>query len=289
MTIWQNNPNIRDIDTGGNGNIYTNTSLVRATNILLCLSNGINTNTEIAKYCKYSTSTVHRLLNVLKNLNWIVQDSVTNKYYLGTIADQITSNQSSNHRFLLVNALHEMGYLSNYSGETINLSILVGLRSILLHGIHSNQELKITEADSAYGMLFAVGATCKALLAQLNEEEVREVLHKIDLAKVTENRIKGKSELLSQLQTIKRQGYAISYGERIAEAVCVSAVIRNYSHPVALSVLGPESRLKPRLEDIKEELLASAGRISSSLMNTSQRGARAHSLAIENGVQSLRR
>ena len=289
MSIWQNNPNIRDIHTACDVKSYSNTSLVRATNILICLSNGINTNTEIAKYCKYSTSTVHRLLNVLKNLNWIVQDSITNKYYLGTIADQLSSSESSTHRFLLVNALHEMGYLSNFSRETINLSILVGLRSILLHGIHSNQELKITEADSAYGMLFAVGATGKALLAQLDGDEIKEVLHKVDLPKVSGNKFTGKSELLSQLQTIKRQGYAVSYGERIAEAVCVSAIIRNYSHPVALSVLGPESRLKPRLEEIKEELMASAGRISNSLMNTSQRSSTGHPLAIANGLPSLRR
>jgi IclR family acetate operon transcriptional repressor len=281
VSIWQNIPNIRDVS---DYNIYSNNSLIRATNILLCVSNGVNTNTEIARYCKYSTSTVHRLLNVLKNLNWLVQDSISNKYYLGPVADRLTSEYSGTHRYLLANALHEMGYLSNLSGETINLSILVDLRSVLLHGIPSKQELKITEADSAYGMLFAVGATGKALLAQLSEEEIREVLNKVDLAKVTGNKIVSKNELLSQLKTIKRHGYAISYGERIAEAVCVSAIINNYSHPAALSVLGPESRLKPRLKEIKEVLMASTGRISTSIMNTSQKGSITRSLGIGNGV-----
>jgi len=269
VNIWQNSPNIRDIKSGCDVKSYTNTSLIRATNILLCLSNGINTNTEIAKYCKYSTSTVHRLLNVLKNLNWVVQDSINNKYYLGPVTDQVSSNQSGTHQYLLVNALHEMGSLSDFSGETINLSILVGLRSVLLHGIHSKQELKVTEIDSGYGMLFAVGATGKALLSQLNDEQIVEVLQKIDLTKVTGNRITDRNALIAQLKAIKRQGYAISYGERIAGAVCVSAAIRHYSHPVALSVLGPKNRLKPRLEEIKEELMASAGRISNSIMNTS--------------------
>ena len=60
MNIWQNIPNIRDIHTNNEANSYSNTSLMRATNILLCLSNGLNTNTEIAKHCHYSTSTVHR-------------------------------------------------------------------------------------------------------------------------------------------------------------------------------------------------------------------------------------
>lgn len=259
-------------------NTYSNNSLIRATNILLCVSNGINTSTEIARYCKYSTSTVHRLLNVLKNLNWLVQDSISNKYYLGPIADRLTSEYSTTHRFLLVNSIHEMGYLSNLTGETINLSILVDLRSVLLHGIQSNQELRITEADSAYGMFFAVGATGKALLAQLGDEEIREVLNKTDLAKVTGNKIVSKGELLSQLKTIKRQGYAVSYGERIPEAVCVSAIINNYSHPVALSVLGPESRLKPRLKEIRDELMACSCRISGSILNASPDGLMVHHL-----------
>jgi len=269
MNIWQSSPNIRDIKYSNGREPYNNNSLIRASNILFCLSNGVNTNTEIAKYCKYSTSTVHRLLNVLKNLNWVVQDNINHKYYLGPVIDQLTSNQASTHRYLLVNALYEMGHLSNFSGETINLSILIELRSILLHGIDSKQELKITEAETGYGTLFAVGATGKALLSQLDDEEIREVLNRVDLVKVTGNSITDKRVLMAQLKAIKRQGYAVSYGERIAGAMCISAPIRHYSYPVTLSILGPESRIKPRAEEIKEELMASTARISNSIMKTS--------------------
>jgi len=268
MNIWQSIPNIRDSQPGKGNESYTNTSLVRATSILFCLSNGINTSTDIAKYCKYSTSTVHRLLNVLKNLNLVVQDRINHKYYLGPVVNQLTSNQTNTHRYLLINALHEMGRLSNFSGETINLSILVQLRSVLLHAIPSEQELRITEVDSGYGMLFAVGATGKALLSQLDDEEMREVLHKVDLVKVTGNSITDRNVLMAQLKAIRRQGYAISYGERIAGAMCISTAIKNYSHPVALSILGPENRIKPRAKEITEELMASAGRISNSIVNT---------------------
>jgi DNA-binding IclR family transcriptional regulator len=268
MDIWQNIPNIRDISPNQNENSYTNTSLIRATNILLCLSNGINTNTEIAKYCKYSTSTVHRLLNVMKNLHWVIQDRINRKYYLGPVASELTANQGNAHRYLLAHALQEMGRLSNLSEETINLSVLVQLRSVLLHAIHSKQELIITEMDSEYGMLFAVGATAKVLLSQLNEAEIREVLHKVDLAELSGQNITDRNLLMAQLKGIKSRGYGISCGERIAGAICISAAIRNYSHPAALSVLGPESRLRPRMEEIKEELLASVRRISNNIKNT---------------------
>jgi DNA-binding IclR family transcriptional regulator len=268
MNIWQINPNIRELHSGKGQESYRNTSLVRSTNILICLSNGINTNTDIARYCDYSTSTVHRLLNVLKNLNWVVQDSINHKYYLGPVVNHLLSNQAGAHRYLLVNALQEMVHLSHFSRETISLSVLVQLRSVVLHFIPSEQELKIVEADSGQGIQFAVGATAKVLLSQLDKEEIMEVLGKVDLLKLTGKNAMDRNALLAQLMDIKRKGYGISYGERIVGAICISAAVKNYSHPVALSILGPENRLKPRARGITEELLASASRISKSISST---------------------
>lgn len=270
MNIWQNIPNIRDMKAENNGKSYTNTSLIRATNILLCLSNGINTNTEIAKYCKYSTSTVHRLLNAMQNLNWVVQDGINHRYYLGPVANQLISNQGNAHRYLLVNALQEMGHLSNFSGETISLNILVQLRSVLLHFIPSDQELKIVEDDSGQVTPFAVGATAKVLLSQLNEKEIGEALTKVDLKKLMGKRVVSRDLLATQIGDIKQKGYGISFGERIAGAMCISTAVTGYSHPVALSILGPENRIKPRAKAITEELIASARRISRSITNTSK-------------------
>jgi DNA-binding IclR family transcriptional regulator len=269
MNIWQISPKIRDSRSGIREGPYTNTSLERSTNILLCLSDGINTNTEIAKYCSYSTSTVHRLLKVLKNLNWVVQDSINRKYYLGPVINHLLSNQADTHRYLLVNALQEMVRLSHFSRETVSLTVMVQLRSSLLHFIPSEQELKIVEPDSAQGTQFAVGATARVLLSQLDELEIKEVLNKVDMFGSRGKSAAERKALTAQLMDIKRKGYGVSYGERIVGAMCISAAVKNYSHPVALSILGPENRLQPRAGAITEEILAGAGRISKSIINTS--------------------
>ena len=86
---------------------------------------------------------------------------------------------------------------------------------------------------------------------------------------MTGNNVTDRKVLIAQLKVIKRQGYAVSYGERIAGAMCISAPIKHYSYPVALSVLGPENRLKPRAAEIKEELVTSAARITNSIVSTS--------------------
>jgi DNA-binding IclR family transcriptional regulator len=249
---------------------YTNTSLVRATNILLCLSNGVNTNTEIARQCKYSTSTVHRLLNVMQNLNWVIQDRINRKYYLGPVANQLISNQASAHRYLLVNVLPEMEHLSRFSRETVSLFLLVQLRSVLLHYIPSEQELKIVEVDSGQGAQLAVGASARVLLSQLDDGEIKEVLKKVDLSRLLGKNKIDKNSLLVKIRDIKRKGYDMSFEERIVGAMCISAAVKNYSHPIALSILGPENRLRQRAKEITEELMTSAGRISRSISNNLQ-------------------
>jgi IclR family acetate operon transcriptional repressor len=204
----------------------------------------------------------------MKELRWVVQDRTNHKYYLGPVAGELIANQDHAHRYLLAQALQEMGRLSSLSEETINLSVLVQLRSVLLHAIPSKQALTITEMDSGYGMLLAVGATAKVLLSQLDEAEIKEVLRKVDLTEATGKIITDRDQLLAQLRGIKTKGYGISCGERIPGAICISAAIKNYSCPAALSVLGPEGRLRPRLEEIKEELLTGARRIANNIKNT---------------------
>jgi IclR family transcriptional regulator, KDG regulon repressor len=261
MEKWQHIPNLQE-NVQDKGNVsYTNTSLVRVINILLCLSNGLNTLTDIANYCNYSTSTVHRLLNVMKRTNLAVQDTFNHKFYLGPLLSQLISNQTAAHRYLIINALQEMGRISDLTEETINLTILDQFHYILLHDIPCKHDLKIIESNRIYGVLFAAGATGKVLLSQLEDKEIREFLNKIDLPEVTEKSVIDKNTLLAQLNTIRHQGYAVSCGEKIPGAMCISATISGYEFPAAISILGPEIRLKSREADLVQELKQSANRI----------------------------
>ena len=114
-----------------------------------------------------------------------------------------------------------------------------------------------------------MGATAKVLLSQLDEKELKEALNKIDIKKLMGKRVISRDLLVIQIGDIKRKGYGISYGERIAGAMCISTAVKSYSHPIALSILGPENRIKPRAKAITEELIGSARRISRSIANTS--------------------
>ncbi len=237
------------------------TSLHRATDILSCLSNGINTVTDIAKYCNYSTSTVHRLLQTLKELNWAVQDENNHQYYLGSLVTQLSSNQIAAHRYLIMHSLREMMRMSNITGETVNLSVLLQLHYILLHEVASEHALRITEASKLLGQIY-IGATAKVLLSQLPDAELKRTLRHIKFSKVTENTVTDKDVLMEQLMECRQKGYCVTYGERIPGAVCISAPIKNYMCPASLSIVGPENRLRARVDEVIEELKESAGSIS---------------------------
>jgi IclR family KDG regulon transcriptional repressor len=261
MLRREKNSNRRKYSTNPNRSANISTSLHRATEILSCLSNGINTVTDISKYCKYSPSTVHRLLQTLKGLNWAVQDESNHQYYLGSLVTQLAFNQEAAHRYLIMQSMREMIRLSNISGETVNLGVLMQLHYLLIHEVASEHALRITEASKRLGPIYS-GATAKILLSQLDDAELKRTMKHISFSHVTENTVTDKELLMTQLMECRRKGYCISYGERIPGAVCISAPIKSYMCPASLSIVGPENRLRARINEVVKELIESAGRIS---------------------------
>ena len=251
--------------SGNSDSAAENKSIIRAAKIIACLGSGLTTVTDIAAQCKYSTSTVHRFLQTMKELDWAAQDAVNHRYYLGPFFTEVSSNQLANHRYLVVHALEEMTRLTDISAETVNIAIMVQLHYVLLHHIASKLSLKVTEIDHENTPAPFTGATGKVLLAQLSDKEISENLRKVNLAHVTAGNVTDKNEFTNQLAEIRQRGYAVSCGERIAGVICIAAPIGNYTFPAALSVLGPAQRMEPRLAELTEELIASAKRISDNI------------------------
>lgn len=261
MLRREKNSDRRKYITNSRKSATVSTSLHRATDILSCLSNGINTITDIAEYCNYSTSTVHRLLQDLKELNWAIQDGNNHNYYLGPLITHLSSNQIISHRYLIMQALREMIRLAGTTEETVNLAVMIQLHYTLIHEIASKHDLRITEESKRLGPLY-IGATAKVLLSQLGDEELRTTLKHIRFDQVTEKTVTDKQLLMTQLKECREKGYCVTYGERIPGAICISAPIKNYICPASLSIVGPKNRLRLRVNEVVEELKASVKRIS---------------------------
>jgi DNA-binding IclR family transcriptional regulator len=250
-------------------------SVVRAASVLVCLSNGVNNVTDLSKCCNLSKSTVHRLLKTLEGPRFVVYDSINHRYYLGPLVTQLASNSKATHQYLIMCALEEMKRIADLGGETVTLTLLVGIHFIHLHEIISRHGLKVDErvGDEVEGIapLLPLGAIQKVLLSQLSDEELKPALKSIATGKARSTLINS-DQLMIELNKIKQQGYAITHGERISGAMAISTPVKNYFCPVALSILGPENRLISKIPQVLEETKASASRLSENIFELFKQG-----------------
>jgi IclR family transcriptional regulator, KDG regulon repressor len=244
-------------------------SVSRALNILVCIGNEVHSIADISNYCKLSKSTVHRLLKTLEDSYFVQQAPVNQQYYLGPLINQLASEPQIANKYLIYSSLHEMDRLATISDETIDLDIFIGYQEVLIHRIVSNYELRMVGSRGIKKIQYT-GATSKALLSQLEDEELKELIGYSQINAETENTITDKEVLMKQIRGVRDQGYSVSIGERLIGAMSISIPVKNYIYPVALTILGPENRLKPKTEFYINELKKSAKQISSNIAESSR-------------------
>ena len=169
------------------------------------------------------------------------------------------------HQHLVMCAIEEMRRLRDLSRETVVLHIRMGLERICLEELQSLEDIKYTAGKGVTAPIHT-GSAGKMLLAELEEDELHPLLDHLKLSRIGPNTITDKEKLRKELERIRRQGYATSYRERLPDAASVSVPIKGYICPVALSILGPDSRFSQKaMNGILKEMKSSAAGIGSSL------------------------
>jgi DNA-binding IclR family transcriptional regulator len=245
-------------------------SIAHATDVLLCISNDVHALTDISKQCGLGKSTVHRVLKLLEQSRLVVQDVMNRRYYLGPLITQLASNPLTTHEYLIMYSNEEMKRISRISEETVTMDILIGLRHFPFYEIPSPHDLKVTQETRMSGLWYS-GASIRALLSQLPDKQLKYTLDNAIYPEGMENLEAVKEKLNGQIKEARRLGYDISYGERVPGAMCVSIPIKNYTLPAVLSIVGPESRLRPREKEAIAEMKTSAGRISANFARIFQK------------------
>ncbi len=230
-------------------------AVFRASQILRKLRHGPMTVTEVAAELDVHKSTAHRLLGTLESAGFLMRNIFDRRYYVGPLVSELAADPIVTHQYLLSCAVLAMQHVAEVTRESVALNMLVGVYGITLHEIPSSYDLQIVGKKRVNTDLYS-GAGYKALLAQLGPKELSIIVNNQSYKPRTERTIVRPEELLVQLDRVREQGYAMSYGERIPEAMNISVMVRNYMVPLALAVLGPESRMKPRTEEFLGELLA---------------------------------
>ena len=249
-------------------------SLLKGAEILKSLSRGVDRVSDLSEQLRLSKSTTHRLLKSLEMSSMVKQDPVNRRYYLGPLIVDLASKPIIGHQNLIISAFEDMRFLRDISRETVVIHIRMGLERICLEELQSLEAIKYT-AGKGFVAPIHTGSAGKILLSELKENELQLLLKYLHLERVGPNTITDKNSLLKDLERVKKQGYAMSFSERIPGSASLSVPVRNYVCPVALSVLGPDNRFTyKKMMEILEAMKERAFRISEKLGGTRQRGER---------------
>ena len=236
-------------------------SIKRAAEILDCISDGITSVTNVAVKCNLSKSTVHRLLKALCESELVMQDPINHQYFLGYSIIKLISTPMATQEFLTTCASEEMNKLSEISGETVSLGIKMGLKNINIHVVTSKSDLKVEGAKFRIRPIH-MGVDGLVLLSQLDDKQITNILNTI----LTDTRSKTNKaasiDLISKIKQIRSLGFAIGHSELTFGVTCISAPLKNYALPVVLNLVGPEIRMKPKIQSLTADLITTAGRIS---------------------------
>ncbi len=225
--------------------------------------------TELAEKVGLKVSTVHRLLTTLLYRGYVDQDAESSKYQVGfkvlEIANAVYS--FSDIRTLARPYLEELVERCN---ETANLAVLDDTEIVYIDQVES-QNYIIVKMFARVGNRGPVHCTAsgKAQLAFLPEERLEQVLSEITFKKFTNETILTPEALRKELERVKRDGFALDWGEMEEFVRCIAAPVFNYEGKAVASigVSGPSNRItshyiKSELEEVVTEI---AGRISAKL------------------------
>ena len=245
-------------------NTKRDNTILRSAEILRCISSGAERIIDIADRSDLSMSTVHRLLTSLKQATFVQQDAVSKRYYLGSFIHSLISNPIILHKALIISSHNEMEHLTKKTRETVTLTIPVGINRICLEVVESPEALRSSVTQGSTLPLYA-GAAGKVLMSEMNDKYLEMIFQRISFTQFQKNTITNKESLLENLRSIREQGYATSNSEIIAGSASISVPIKNYICPVALSVMGPENRLGPKMINFVNTLQSGANKISQNL------------------------
>lgn len=193
---------------------------------------------ELAGGSRLPLATVHRLIGTLVAGGYVRRDGAR-RYVLGPRLIRLGEVAGQ-----AVGLLAEptLSALADLVGESANLAMLNGDRVIYLAQSPGRHAMRMfTEPGRQVDAhCTAVG---KAMLAQLPEGRVRQVLARTGQRGYTDSTITDPDALLEHLASVRRHGYAVDDGEQEVGVRCVAVALPGDEVTAAISVSAPAERL----------------------------------------------
>lgn len=216
--------------------------------------------TDVANELEMAKSTVHNHLRTLEDEGYVIYEGDTYRISLRFLE---LGEYTRNRMDIYKKALPEVRSLAQETGELANAAVEEHGEGVYITRSEGTQAVSV---DTYAGKRVKMHCTAlgKAILAELPESRVDEILQTHGLPERTENTITAPDKLKEELETIRERGYAYDREERLPGIRCVAApvIAENGDFIAALSVSGPTTRIKGELfQDKIPELLRSSANV----------------------------
>jgi IclR family acetate operon transcriptional repressor len=222
---------------------------------------------DLAVRAGLSTSTVHRLLTTLEKRRFVQFDRLESKWHVGAQSFAVGATFTRRRNFVAL-AIPYLRRLRDQSRETANLAVVDDESLMVLMRLDSREIMRsLTKVGGRLAMV--ASGMGKAVLATYSDDDVNAIIHRQGMPRLTEKSIIRASDLFRELETIRRQGYAVDDEEARVGLRCIAAVVHDSCREplAAISVSGLASRLTEErvpvvgamVRDIAAELTAALG------------------------------
>jgi DNA-binding IclR family transcriptional regulator len=203
---------------------------------------------EISKGLGLNKSSVYRILSALKHVDWISQDSETQKYTLGNRILEFCMSILADFE-IRKDSRQYLEEIRNTTGETALLALRVGFERMYADQVPSYHELKHL-AELGKRLPLWLGAPGKVMLAYMDKDEVETVMDNVKksgMSVMASGQPVNVDKIQAGLADIRRKGFCLTVGERVAGITTLSAPIFDYYHRVigCICASGPLSRFNP--------------------------------------------
>lgn len=223
-----------------------NNTLVKGLQILEALARsdrslGVS---ELSIQLDMGKSNVHRLLQALVELRYVVKDDSTSEYSASLkvweLGNTLTLQLAIQHA-----AQTQMNELALATRETVHLSVLDGNQVIYVQKIESPEPVRAYSEVGGRAPAHCV-ATGKAILAWQPEPYLKKLAAE-GLERYTPHTIVDADDFLREMERVRAHGYAVNRGEWRESVWGIASPIRDSGGRViaAVGISGPASRIKP--------------------------------------------
>jgi DNA-binding IclR family transcriptional regulator len=214
---------------------------------------------EIAERIRMPKTTAFRLVATLERTGFLIR--LDNQQYclslkLARLGGLVRSTLS-----IRDIARPVMLHVNEQTRETITLNTIVGNERMVLEVVDTPSPL-MSMARLGQHMPLLLGASSRILMAYMEPDELNRVL-KANTAGIEFDRAAFDRELAR----FRRQGYALTRGQRVPGLTAIAAPIFDIEGrvPHCLALTGPSVRIDPRDSDLSDILVAASRDISNRL------------------------